>query len=84
MESKNFNTYKHSYALPVVYNKIAFEKTLEKLRYGFDILSNKEIDLILQSNEFMRKKTFMILLNKYSEFKIEYIDMYLMVITFLN
>jgi len=84
MSFNNLKTLDFSYSVPVVYNKIVFEKTLENLRTGFDILSKKDIDLILQSNEFMRKKTFYILINRYYEFKLEYISIFVGIIPELN
>lgn len=84
MEFRNLKTFDFSFVTPVVYNKIAFEKTLEELRSGFDILSNKDIDLIFQSNEFMRRKTFIILFNKYFHFKMKYAEVFMVVVTQSN
>ncbi len=84
MKFNNLNTFDFSFAVPIVYNKIAFERTLINLRSGFDILSNNDISLILESNEFMRRKTFYILFNKYSSFKKEYIDTFYMTIVGSN
>lgn len=84
MNFKNLKTYDLNFAVPIVYNKLAFENTLNLLRFGFDILSNKDIDLIMQSNEFMRRKTFYILFNKYPQFKSEYVNVFMVTIMSLN
>lgn len=84
MNFRNLNTLEFSFNVPIVYNRVAFEKTLTELRSGFDILSNKDIDLILESNEFMRRRTFNILFNKYIDFKIKYIEVFCSVIVGSN
>jgi hypothetical protein len=84
MEYRNLKTFDFNFTVPIVYNKYAFEKTIESLRSGFDILSNKDIDLIIESNEFMRRKTFLILFNKYPDFKLQYVMVFMAVITGSN
>lgn len=84
MTFKNLKSYDLNFTVPIVYNKFAFERTIELLRSGFDILSTKDIDLIMQSNEFMRRKTFYILFNKYPQFKIEYANVFMLVIMSSN
>jgi len=72
------------FTLPVVYNKLAFDSTLNHLREHSDILSSKDIELVLSSNDFMRRKTFQILFNKFNDFKSVYGDIFYWTVVGLN